>query len=348
MNNSVETDILALLNISRKTIITPDDSNNVSKILSRYFNEHSRNQSFQQVSGLISERFSECLEHFDLDNGTKFASTFFLFCYTLASVDKGFTGVQNEIFRTVAVPFQIFVRKKASFVEGLMNTVPQGENYIFVCRRAVVNGPYAPGKSIYTYAEALLARGESVWIIVLWNTDPQFIKLKKKYDKLKISVLFTANLTINLISLIEILKFGEPKVILTETEFELPAVLGIMNSKIPMIYLAQGYYNLPWYGSIGANTQLDKQHKGRPKNDFFDLPVWVNRSILAPEADVQWINHEKARLGINKSDFVIGAFARMEKFSEPFLKLLTRLLDQNKRIKIILAGPNDQTLVAKK
>lgn len=348
MKHTVQRDVELLLNISRKTVITLEHSQLVFEILSRYFGEHSRDQSFQQARGLVSKKFSELVEHFDLENGTKFASRFFLFCYTLTSLGEGYTRVQNEIYKTVAVPFQIFVKSKATNVENLMRSISEGDHYVFICRRAEVNGSYAPGKSLYTYAEALLARGESVWIIVLWSADSQFKNLKKKYDKLKISVLFDTTFSLNLISIIEILKLAEPKVILTETEFELPAVLGIVSSKIPIIYLAQGYYNLPWYDAIGINTQLDELHEGRPKKDFFDLPVWVNRHILAPEADLELINQAKAQFGINKTDFVVGAFARMEKFTEPFLSFLSRLLDQNNRLKIILAGPNDQKNVNKR
>jgi hypothetical protein len=348
MTNFVEKDVQALESISKESIITAEHAGNVGVILNRYFNEHDRNQTFQKVEKLISQRFSDIIVHFDLDNGTQFASAFYLFCYTLTNIETGYTRVQNSIYTHIAIPFQSWVKDKGTMVEALMSAVPEGDDYVFICRRAEVNGAYAPGKSVYTYAEALLARGESVWIIALWSSDEKFIELKKRYNKLRISVLFTSSLEVNLISIIEILKLAEPKVILTETEFELPSILGILNSKIPMIYLAQGFHNLPWYDLIGINDNLDPAHTGRSKKDFFDLPVWVARDILAPEVDLNAINQTKIELGIDKNDFIIGAFARMEKFTEPFLNFICRCLDTEKSLKVILAGPNDTQLVEEK
>ena len=178
--------------------------------------------------------------------------------------------------------------------------------------------------------------------------DQQFMSLKKKYKNLKVSVLFNSRLDIQLVSLIEILKIIQPKVILTETEFEIISILGILGSKINTIYLSQTFYNLPWYDSIGLINEMDSNHKGRSKKDFFDIPVWVNRDILAPKIESNIIKQVKEKLDIKKSDFVIGAFNRMEKYSEPFLNFLYRLLEKEERIKVLIAGPNNQRNVIEK
>ena len=348
MDYSLEKDIKILLSISEQADITREHAQSVAEIINRYFSSHKRSRSFQEVEGLISKRFGELLQFFDIQNGTKFASSFFLFCYTLTTDEKGFIGVQNEIFANIAIPFQSWVKSKGQRIKDLLSTIPQGEDYVFICRRATVTGMYAPGKSVYTYAEALLARGETVWIIALWNSDQEFLNLKKKYPKLKISVLFQSMLEVSLVSVIEILKLAEPKVILTESEFDLPSLLGILKSNIPTIYLSQTFYNLPWYDSIGIVTKIDEMHFGRSKKDFFDIPVWVSRDILAPNIDFKLVEQAKAKLGINKFDFVIGAFARMEKFSAPFLDFVSSLLDKEKKIKVLLAGPNDQKKVSMK
>ncbi len=348
MDFSIEKDINTLLVISKENCITSEHAKITLEIINRYFTIHQRNQAFQKVENLISMRFGEILSHFDLNNGTIFASSFFLFCYTLLDIENFFVGKKNDIYHNVAIPFQKWVMNKGKVYSDLISTIPSGNDYVLICRRAMVTGMYAPGKSVYTYAEALLSRGENVWIIALWNSDPQFINLKRKYKSLKVSVLFSSNIEVTLISLIEILKLIEPKVILTETEFDLPSILGILKSKIPTIYLAQGYYNLPWYDSIGLNTNIDKSHSGRDLKDFFNLPVWISRDILAPEIDMKLIDEFKVKLGINKVDFVVGLFARMEKFSDPFLDFLYRLLDRDKRIKVLLAGPNNQSKVITK
>ena len=345
MDYSLESDIKTLLSISKQILITAEDTQKVTDILKRYFTSHERNQSFQSIVGMISKKFGEFLSHLNFDNGTKFANKFYLFCYTLIPMGKDYIGVQNEIYTNLAVPFKEWVKTKVHNFENIVSTIERGEDYVFICRRAMITGMYAPGKSVYTYAEALLARGERVWIIVLYNSDTQFIDLKKKYKNLKLTVLFGSRLEVKLLSVIEILKIIQPKVILTETEFDLPSILGILNFRVPTIYLSQTFYNLPWYDSIGVVTNIDEMHVGRDKKDFFDIPVWINRDILAPNIDLKLINQAKAKLGINKFDFVIGAFARMEKFSEPFLDFISSLLEEERQIKVLLAGPNDQRKV---
>ena len=94
----------------------------------------------------------------------------FLFLYTLIDHEKCEKGVQNDIYTNIAVPFQSWVKNKGKNISNLISHIPSGEKYVFVCRRAIVNGLYAPGKSIYTYAEALLSRGENVWIISLYSS----------------------------------------------------------------------------------------------------------------------------------------------------------------------------------
>ena len=55
----------------------------------------------------------------------------------------------------------------------------------------------------------------------------------------------------------------------------------------------------------------------------------------------------KGSLGFTEDDFVIGALARMEKFQEPFLQVLCRVLEQCGHVKVLLAGANDRSRVTK-
>ena len=354
MDKLIDKDLEALSTLSALPI-TEANSNELFFIVQRYFNEHGRDQRFGSFEPAISVRFAEFLDHFNLEIGTQFASLYFLFCYTLIDTLKGpfavaesstqaIAEVQNSIYAYVAAPFKSWVIKKTTSMNHLMSVVDEGDEYVFICRRATVSGLYAPGKSVYSYAEALLKQGKSVTVIALFSTDNGFLKLSKKYKNLKVSVLFESPLKFQLLSVIEILKLIKPRVILTETEFELISILGIINQKIPMIYLAQGYYNLPWYDSIGINVNLESNHVGRAENDFFDLPIWVSREILSPPKNEELVKNIKGELGLSEKDFVIGSFARMEKFSEDYLNFLARLLSQHKTIKILLAGPNDDSL----
>ena len=151
---------------------------------------------------------------------------------------------------------------------------------------------------------------------------------------------FKCKMTVN------ILKHNKPKLILTEIEFELPSILSILKVPIPMIFLSPGYYNLPWYNKIGLTDNLSKDPVG-PRDDYFEIPTYVAPEILDPFVDSQDIIKAKESLGITNEDFVIGAFARMEKFKKPFLQFVDKLLKHNTNIKFIIAGPNDRDVVFK-
>ena len=67
--------------------------------------------------------------------------------------------------------------------------------------------------------------------------------------------------------------------------------------------------------------------------------------ILSPSVDINVINDARQRLGFSRMDLVVGAFARMEKFSPQFLDMLCKIMSENERIKVLLAGPNDKDRV---
>ena len=348
LESLVEQDLQKLSFFVHQEKILPEDSEELVRFLDRYFGEHGRNPIFRRICLDISPRFSEFLSHFDLTNGTAFASRFFLFSYTLLGQDAFISGGQNEIYTNVALPFQKWVEDKGENFNNLINEIEEGADYVFICRRAITSGLYAPGKSIYTYVKTLLERGEDVWVIALWAVDDKFLNLQNQYSKLRISALFRNNLDVNLIAVIEILKLVKPKVIITETEFELPSILAILNKKIPMIYMAQGYYNVPWYDRIGYSTDLGEKHKGRQTEDFFDTPFWISRDISGPKCDERKLADLKQELGLKHHDFVIGSFAQMQKFSEPFLEFLNTILRKEISLKVLLAGPGDDSLVRSK
>ena len=351
MNYSVKEDFKSLTDIANQRSISVANSQQVWNIISRYFLVHERDQSFIKIKAIVSKRFREILENFNFSDGTLFSADYFLFCFTLTDPQVDVQTVNNDIYSSIAVPYKKWVEAKALFFEELINSIEEGNDYVFIVRRADITGNYAPGKSIYTYAEALLSRDESVWIIVLFGDEDGLLCLKKQYPKLKVSVLFKGDLGVRLNSVIEILKLAKPKVILTETEFDLPSVLAIMNNKIPMFYLSQGYYNLPWYDLIGyldadhRSLHLGGKHEGRQKIDFFDLPVWVSRDILAPKYDSSIISIAKKELGFNEQDFVIGSFGQMGKFTKPFCNFLKLILSKELSVKVLLAGPNDSSFV---
>ena len=120
---------------------------------------------------------------------------------------------------------------------------------------------------------------------------------------------------------------------LTEIEFGIPAFLSIQNLPIPIIYLSPGYYNLPWYDRIGLTDTLSKNPVLTHKEKFFEIPTYVDMELLAPSIDINQVESVRQTLGFTKLDFVIGAFARMEKFSPQFLDMLCTIMSQNQGIK---------------
>ena len=351
MKYSVDEDLKNLTDIASQDSISLANSQEILNIIKRYFRGHNRNQSFMKIKSILSGRFGDILENFNFNDGTIFSTEYFLFCFTLTDPQVDFRTVNNGLYSQVAVPFKNWVEAKVPFYEELMNTIEEGNDYVFIVRQAHVTGYYAPGKSIYTYAEALLSRGNNVWVIALYGKDDEFLSLTQKYPKLRVSLLFEDTLEVRLNSVIEILKLAKPKVILTEIEFDLPSILAIMNKKIPMLYLSQGYYNLPFYDLIGyldadhRRVNLGEKHKGRQELDFFDLPVWVSKDILAPKYDRSTVNVAKKELGLTQNDFVIGSFGQMGKFTKPFLNFLKKILSKELSVKVLLAGPGDNSFV---
>ena len=76
---------------------------------------------------------------------------------------------------------------------------------------------------------------------------------------------------------------------------------------------------------------------------FFEIPTYVSNKVLAPPVDKTEVSNVRHHLGLNEKDFVIGSFARMEKFQNPFLTVIKKVLDECPNVKAVLAGPNDRT-----
>ena len=339
-SENVDESIDILFKILNENSISYQDSEVVLKILRKYFHIFKRDQKFRKVEKLLSNRFSEILVHCSSQEGVELASLAYLFSYTLTDDYK---SIQSQIYNDVALPYKNWVLKNWNLDD--LKLIERGEKYIFICRHATTRGGYAPGSSIYTFCKALLNFNKEVILIVYGSIDNDFKNLEAKNKNFKLFMIdqtlsfeFKCKMTVN------ILKHNKPKLILTEIEFELPSILSILRVPIPMIFLSPGYYNLPWYNKIGLTDNLSKDPVG-PRDDYFEIPTYVAPEILDPFVDPQDIIKAKESLGITNEDFVIGAFARMEKFKKPFLEFVDKLLKHNPNIKFIIAGPNDRDIV---
>ncbi|MDB3916731.1 hypothetical protein N9372_03455 [Alphaproteobacteria bacterium] len=314
----------------------------VLQILNNYFGGFQRSQSFRGVETAISKRFSEMLPFFDREQGLLFTFKFYLFCYTLT---LNYKEVQKSIFKDVALPFKKWAEKEWSFLSKSVEKIGRGKEYVFICRHAVTKGMYAPGSSIYTFAKALLNANNSVTVISLGNCSEEFKNIEKVYPKFRLLELEKAIPSARLLKTIELLKILKPFAVITEIEFDIVSILSILKPNIPVIYLSPGYYNLPWYDKIGLTDNLIDDPIGDRKDDFFEIPNYVSEEVLNPSISKQQISDMKNQLGIKQSDFVLGSFARMEKFQSPFLQVLLNSLERSKNIKLILAGSNDSSFV---
>ena len=198
---------------------------------------------------------------------------------------------------------------------------------------------------MFTFAKALLRVDRKVTILSFGEVSEDFEKLSDEYQNCNVMGLEQSSPTGRLLALIEIFKLLKPRAVLTEIEFDVPSVFSILRPNIPVIYLSPGYYNLPWYDKIGLTDSLSLDPIGSRKKDFFEIPTYVANEILDPPVSKEQVKQVKKSLGIRDGDFVIGSFARMEKFQEPFLKVLQRVLEESDSVKVLLAGPNDRSRV---
>lgn len=312
----------------------------VAEMLNNYFGVYNRSQSFRGAETAISKRFGDMLNLLDREQGLIFTGQFFLFCYTLT---LNYKDVQKSIFENVAVPFRKWAKREWQFLQPSVGKIQKDREVVFICRHAVTKGGYAPGSSIFTFAKALLDVGESVTILCLGNYSDEFIKLEKSYPRMKFLGLEQTPPAARLLTIIELLKLLKPKVVLTEIEFDVVSILSILNPKVPVIFLSPGYYNLPWFDKIGLTDNLSDDPIGERTADFFEIPTYVSEEILNPKIPESEISNLKAELGLKDNDFVIGSFARMEKFQSQFLEVLLQSLKRSECIKVILAGPNDSS-----
>lgn len=322
--------------------ITFDDARFVFNGLNKYFGEFERSQKFRGTEIELSIRFNEFLDFFNKEQGVYFTTHFFLFCYTLT---QDYKQIQSTIFTNIALPFQNWVINNWQAFTPAIKDIKSGNEYVFVCRHAATVGPYAPGSSVYTFANALLEANRKVTIISLGVVCNQFAQLSKKHNNLKIYTIKQLPLVERFSSLVELLKVIQPKAILSEIEFDIVSVLSILKPNLPTIFLSAGFYSIPWFDKIGVTDSLEIDATTPRKNDFFEIPTYVSNKVLNPPVDKKIVSHVKGQIGISKNDFVIGSFARMEKFQKPFLKLIKNVLDECPNAKIILAGSNDRSPV---
>ena len=332
-----------LIKIARSEDCNRQQAEFVMRSINSYFGEFKRNQCFREADLALSPKFGQMLKHFSNEEGVDFASHYFLFSYTLA--ETNYKHCQLRIEAEVAQPYLHWVRDRWAGYRTAVNGIGQGEEMVFLCRHALTQGMYAPGKSTFTFIKALLETGEKVTLLVLGQVGDEFRSLANNYANFTLARLTATSIKQKFESLIAVLTHVRPKAVMTEIEFDIASVLAILQPQFPVILLSAGFYNLPWYDKIGLTDTLADSPVGQRHSDFFIIPTYVSHELLNPHFDVGDIKSVKSELGLTDDDVVIGSFARMEKFSEAFGSVLKDVLDKRSKAKILLAGPNDQTRI---
>lgn len=327
-----------LCQIAGKPVLARHDAVFCVAAIREYFRQN-RPQEFAGPEPLLTPRFAEILQQLDMQTGISFAGEYFLFVYSLADEYK---QVQERIETHIARPYRDWLLGLRLALPRLPLAAASRTDYLFLCRHATISGGYAPGGSVYSFSEALLASGARMAIASFGQIDSAFMELQKTHPGLSLFALAEKQLVPRMEELLRLIVEARPRVILTEIEFDLPSVLSILQLPVPIIYLSAGYYCLPWYDRIGLTTTLSDQPAGNRQEDYFEIPTFLHPSVMNPPVAGEKLAGMRAELGISPEDFVFGAFARMEKFSPDFLDLCAGLLACNPRAKLILAGPNDR------
>ena len=307
-----------------------------------FYFANGRPREFRSIEPKIRSRFSEIIKNLTVEEGLVYTDNFFLFCYTFADDAR---NCQNEIHDDICLTYLDWLENQKISIE-FSKVQPEKKHILFICRHATTAGGYAPGMSVYTFSKALSMAGYKVFIFVLGSVDTRFRLYAQTNENLELFQVKEKQITERLHSAVSAIQKVKPCVVLTEIEFGIPAFLSIQNLPTPIIYLSAGYYNLPWYDRIGLTDTLSKNPVPTHKDKFFEIPTYVDMELLSPSVDVNQVNALRQKLGYTKLDFVIGAFARMEKFSPQFLDMICKIMSQNQRIKTLLAGPNNTDRVS--
>ena len=311
--------------------------------INRYFSEFKRDQCFREADLALSPKFGQILQQFGNEEGVLFASQYFLFAYTLTETE--YKQAQIRIEGDVAQPYLDWVRARWAAYRDVVKGIGVGEEMVFICRHAVTQGMYAPGKSTYTFIKALLDAGEKVTLVALGLVDDEFKALSRSSKNFTLASLTAKTVKERFEALIALLSHLRPKAVMTEVEFDIVSILAILKPQFPTVLLSAGFYNLPWYTKIGLTDTLADSPVGQRCDDFFTIPTYVSRELLDPHIELGRVKNVMNKLGLADDDVIIGSFARMEKFSVSFGGVLKSVLDRCPNAKVLLAGPNDKTRI---
>ncbi|MDA9148534.1 glycosyltransferase [Alphaproteobacteria bacterium] len=316
------------------------------KLLEFYF-LNGRPKYLKKCQQELTSFIPEIMNEMTFDELMHIIPNYYQFCYTV-TIEGGFLKNQIYIKKKLLLPFSKTVTKKLDSLDlQPLNYNTVDDNYLLICRHAVTKGMYAPGAALYSISSGLLNLGKKIIIVSLGNVDKQFLNLMQKNSNLTI---FNNKTTITAEKQLEHLRkicFSfKPSKVITEMPVNIATALYFSNISSKIIYWSPGFTQVPWFDKILLVPELFNEDVFKSKK-YIKVPQSLNIQLLNPKVDVSLINKYKKEYNIGPLDFVIGTFARYEKISVSFLKLVSNLLNNNKNRKIIIAGTNDNSIAKK-
>ena len=321
-------------------------NNELLNLISYYF-QNGRPKNFIKYERELEDYMPKIMSNMNFEELMYIVPNYYQFCYTV-TIEDNYEVTQNKISNKLLVPFsKILIKsmKKLNLTTLNYETLP--DRYIIICRHATTKGMYAPGGAIYSITSGLLNQGKKVILLTIGNIDKQFLNLNKKNNDLTIVKNETnTNATNLLFNLRKICKNFKPSKIITEMPVNIGTPLYFSKIKSKVLYWSPGFTRVPWFDKILLVPELHDKKFVKDKK-FVQIPKSLNFDLLNPEIKIEFITSFKDKNYIREGNFILGTFARYEKISEPFLKLVSYLLDSNKNRKIIIAGTNDNSTAKK-
>ncbi len=316
----------------------------IEKLLNYYF-VNGRPQFFIKYVDDLFKIIPNIIHSFNLNELLTLVPNLHQFFYTI-TLNEYYVDSQKNIRNNLLLPFSKNLIESLSQNNFKKLTYKiEEKNYLLICRHAVTRGMYAPGTVIYSLASALLRAKKKVILVTLGEVDNKFLKLKK----------FSTNFSImkpggdstplkQLNNLTHICKIFRPNKVITEMPVNVVTALYHINITSKILYWSPGFTEVPWYDKIMLVPELADKKKLKEKRNIL-IPRSINFDLLNPKIKKEVINNFKINNKFTCKNFILGTFARYDKITLDYLKIVSYLLEQNQFRKIILAGSNDNVAV---
>ena len=310
-------------------------------IINNYF-QLGRPQEFEEYETELTQKLPQLFSFLDFNQLINLSHNYFLFCRT-NNPEKNTDLHQQKINEEVFIPFWNrlnLILKNQNFTR--LNYNPKPKNVILQTRHATTQGSYAPGKQIFAFSKALLLERYNVKVLSSGNIDADFKDLMLNNPCFHVSQKQGLSELEKLADLRSECQQFEPATVFTDAELGLLVAAEIIGMPAKCHLLSAGFYRVPWYSKILLTEELMTDEL-REDSKFHAIPQTLLMENLAPKISKNQILEARSQLKL-ENDFVVGAFARYEMFSESYLSFVDTYLQRTKNTKVVLAGPNAQNL----